>query len=278
MVYPAAMNTLNELPTLPEYHLIPLPSLLPPIPDKLLTLLLPITAYWGLSMFFHWIDTKDYFPQYRLHTPAEVARRNRVSRWEVIRDVVVQQVIQTAVGWLLGMTEPDDFYGKEEYDVAVWARRIRIAEGIIPELLALIGLDATKLGGNLFQAHPILAGALMGGRYPSVGKSDNFSNHSMWNTSRFTTWELMLASVIYWALVPAVQFSVAIIVVDTWQYFLHRAMHMNKWLYSTHFLIHLHSWRYTNHYHSYLSFKTSPAVCSVRIRSALQSLVRGLLT
>ena len=223
----------SNLPPLPEYHLTPLPPLLPPIPDKLLTLLLPLAAYWSLSMFFHWIDTKDYFPKYRLHTPAEVLKRNRVSRWEVVRDVLIQQVVQTAVGWLLGMTEPDDFFGKEKYDVAVWARRIRIAERSIPGLLATVGLDARAMAKNLGISHPILGGALQGGQYPSLEILSAAHNSSTKGTSGFVEWELMLASAIYWVLIPVLQFGVAIVVVDTWQYFLHRAMHMNKWLYST---------------------------------------------
>ena len=225
-------NTIEDLPPLPSYQLNSLPSLLPPIPDKLLTLLLPIAAYWGLSLLFHWIDTKDYFPQYRLHTPAEVAKRNRVSRWEVVRDVVVQQVIQTGVGWLLGMTEPDDFYGKEEYDVALWARRIRNAERAIPRMLAFVGLDATGLAKNLLPTHPTLAGTLLGGRYLSVSGMDAGSDAFSSVVPKFASWELMLASAIYWIAVPVLQFSIAIVVVDTWQYFLHRAMHMNKWMYS----------------------------------------------
>ena len=226
------MENFDELPPLPDYHLSPLPSLLPPIPDKLLTLLLPIAAYWGFSMFFHWIDIKDYFPQYRLHTPAEVAKRNRVSRWEVIRDVVLQQIIQTAVGWVLGMTEPDDFFGSEQYDVAVWARRIRVAQRAIPGLLALAGLDSTGLAKDLSPKHPLLAGVFLGGKYPVLSNIDALNDPSALGVPQFANWELVLASAIYWVLVPAAQFTIAILVVDTWQYFLHRAMHMNKWMYS----------------------------------------------
>lgn len=232
MLNSPTMDQFGELPPLPSFDLTPLPSLLPPIPDKLLTLLLPIVAYWGLSMFFHWIDTKDYFPQYRLHTPAEVAKRNRVSRWEVVRDVVIQQVVQTAVGWVLGMTEPDDFFGKEEYDVSVWARRIRIAERAIPGLLATIGLDAIGLAKNLTPSHQMLAGALMGGQYPSTDSLKGLEMSSQPTALGFAAWELNLAWALYWVLVPMLQFGVAVLVVDTWQYFLHRAMHMNKWLYS----------------------------------------------
>ncbi len=147
--------------------------------------------------------------------------------------MLIQQVVQTAVGWVLGMTEPDDFFGKEQYDVAVWARRIRIVERSIPGLLATVGLDAKGLAKNLGASHPMLAGALRGGRYTSLESMGAVDSASKMGTSGFAGWELMLASAIYWVLVPALQFGLAIVVVDTWQYFLHRAMHMNKWLYST---------------------------------------------
>ena len=264
------MEHSNELPPLPSYQLTPLPSLLPPIPDKLLTLLLPIVAYWGLSMFFHWIDTNDYFPQYRLHTPAEVAKRNRVSRWEVVRDVIIQQVVQTAVGWVLGMTEPDDCFGKEEYDIAVWARRIRVAERAIPGLLAIIGLDTTGLAKNISPSHPMLAGVLMGGQYSSIDLKAT-GTRSQPTASGFAGWELNLAWAIYWVLVPILQFGVAILVVDTWQYFLHRAMHMNKWLYSRYFHTSAQfCLLLADSQNSHLPFPTPSIVCALCIRSALQ--------
>jgi sphinganine C4-monooxygenase len=218
-----------DLPPLPEYTLTPLPFLVAPIPDKLLTLLLPIAAYWILSMIFHWIDVKDYFAKYRLHTPAEVLKRNHVSRWEVIRDVVIQQVIQTGVGWVLGMTEPDDFYGKEDYDVAVWARRVRLAQKAIPGLLSLVSVDATGLASNIKASHPIIAGAISGGLYPTLTQAIEGVDFAV---PAFASWEIVAAKALYWYIIPAIQFGVAIFVVDTWQYFLHRAMHMNKWLYS----------------------------------------------
>ena len=219
----------KALPPLPEYALSPLPDLLPPIPDKLLTLLLPIVVYWGLSMFFHWIDVNDYFAKYRLHTPAEVLKRNHVSRWEVVRDVVIQQIVQTAVGWLLGMTEPDDVFGKEEYDVAVWAQRIRRAQGLLPPVLAILSVNADGLAKDLRTSYPTLAGLVAGGVYPEVSI---ISHEKVSSVSSFRPWELLFANAIYWCIIPGLQFVVAIVIVDTWQYFLHRAMHMNKWLYS----------------------------------------------
>ena len=228
----AAHTSVYDLPPLPEYHLTPLPPLISPIPDKLFTLLLPIVAYWGLSMLFHWIDVKDYFSKYRLHTPAEVRKRNHVSRWEVVRDVVIQQFVQTVVGTLLGMTEPDDFFGKEEYDVAVWARRIRIVQRAMPGLLSLISINAKGLAESIAESHPIVAGAISGGLYPSLTQTVKFGDGHESTMPAFAPWEIVAANAMYWYIVPAIQFGLAIFIVDTWQYFLHRAMHMNKWLYS----------------------------------------------
>ncbi|KAI9817515.1 MAG: hypothetical protein M1827_001125 [Pycnora praestabilis] len=226
-------STSFELPPLPHYALTPLPSLVPLIPDKLFTLLLPIAAYWILSLFFHWIDTKDYFSQYRLHTPAEVLKRNHVSRYEVVRDVVIQQVIQTVVGTLLGMTEPDDFFGKEEYDIAVWASRIRIAQRSIPRLLSFVGVNSAGVAKSLISSHLTMASVFAGGQYPWLTQTISNAGGEALIAPAFASWEMLAAKALYWYLIPAVQFALAIFVEDTWQYFLHRAMHMNKWLYTT---------------------------------------------
>jgi sphinganine C4-monooxygenase len=45
-----------------------------------------------------------------------------------------------------------------------------------------------------------------------------------------------LAYLVYWYFIPAAQLFLAMVVLDTWQYFLHRAMHINKFLFK-----HLHS-------------------------------------
>lgn len=223
----------SDLPPLPSYNLTPLPPLIAPIPDKLLTLLLPIAAYWLLSLFFHFIDVYDYFPNYRLHTPAEVLKRNRVSRKDVIRDVVIQQIIQTVIGLLLGLTEPDDVVGKEGHDVVLWAQRIRLAQRFLPRILAVIGVDATMLAKSLAASAPMLAGAIAGGFYPSQLQGTSLGSGTEAIVPGFAHWEMVAAKVAYWFLVPAFQFTIAVLFVDTWQYFLHRAMHMNQWLYRT---------------------------------------------
>ena len=220
----------SNLPPLPLYTLKPLPPLIAHIPDKVLLLLLPIAAYWIFSLFFHYIDTHDYLSQYRLHTPAEVLKRNRVSRRDVVRDVIIQQVVQTMTGFVISMTEPDDFQGAEMYDITVWAQRIRVAQRAIPRLLSAIGIDSVSLAQQL-GSYPQVAVALSGGQYPSLWKDMSLSSSEEILMPAFAGWELSIAKALYWFLVPAVQFSLAIVVVDTWQYFLHRAMHMNQWLY-----------------------------------------------
>ena len=221
-----------DLLPLPAYTIRPLPPLIQGFPDEYLTLALPILAYWVTSLLFHLVDTYDLFPQYRLHTPAEVLKRNHVSRWDVFRDVVVQQVLQTFFGLALALIDGTPTCGREEYDVAVWARRLRIVQGAIPTVLGLVGVDAVGLAKNLQGSHAMLAGALSGGIYPDLTQMTLLSGQTT-AAPAFAHWELLAAKSIYHLIVPFFQFVLAICIVDTWQYFLHRAMHMNKYLYTT---------------------------------------------
>lgn len=224
-------TALNGLPPLPTYTLTPRAPLLPPISDNILALLLPIIAYWGLSMVYHVIDEYDLFPQYRLHTPAEVLKRNHVTRWQVVRDVIIQQVVQTIVGYSVSYFDPIECTGKEDYDVAVWAQRLRVVQRGLPSALALVGVDSLGLAKKLaLNGHTMFAGVLAGGVYPGVTQtivSDGIETLA----PAFTEWELAAASFIYWYFVPFLQFVWGVSVVDTWQYFWHRAMHLNRWLY-----------------------------------------------
>lgn len=229
MSAPINSSAMYDLPPLPAYTLKPVEPLVAFIPDFYLSLILPIAAYWVLSMVFHIIDIYDIWPQYRLHTPAEILKRNHVSRYEVARDVIIQQVIQTATASLLALTEDPDMNGREEYDIAQWATRLRIAQRALPKLLGLMGFNAAAISKNVSVSHPMIAGALAGGYYPLTMGLDAAGGAAV---PAFASWELIVAKAMYWYMVPIFQFALAIIIVDTWQYFLHRAMHMNKWLYS----------------------------------------------
>merc|ERR1712093_537834 len=226
----ANASAMNDLPPLPAYTLSPVPPLISWMPDFYLCLVVPVAVYWIVSMFFHLIDVYDVWPQYRLHTPAEILKRSHVSRYEVARDVIIQQIIQTVVGALMGLTEPEDLVGKEEYDIACWATRLRIAQRALPQLLGLIGLNAAAISKNMSGTHPVLAGVLAGGRYPSLSVGLDVVSGAQ--VATFASWEMTAARALYWYIVPAMQFFLAIVIVDTWQYFLHRAMHVNKWLYT----------------------------------------------
>lgn len=221
-----------DLPRLPTYNLTPRPPLVSPIPDNILALILPVIAYWSVSMIFHYFDVNDLFPQYRLHTPAELLKRNHVPRYEVVRDVVLQHIIQTLAGLVVAYFDSVEYIGKEDYDIAVWARRIRIAEKALPRMLALVGIDALGLAKKLsHNGFTILGGALAGGYYPGAVQKVMLESGAEVVAPAFTSWELAVASFIYWYFIPALQFIWGILVVDTWQYVLHRAMHMNPWLY-----------------------------------------------
>jgi len=206
------------MPPLPDYTLTERPSLISGVPDYVVQLTLPVIAYWVVSLFFHVLDECDLFPQYRLHTPAEILKRNKVSRYEVVRDVVLQQIIQTVFGVGLAYFDPPEMIGREDYDVAVWASRLRTVQSYVPAVLQTLGIDSFQLASNLNKSFPVAASVVAGGIY---------------DTTTFSVWELQAAKAIYWVLVPLVQFTVAVCIVDTWQYFLHRAMHMNKYLYTT---------------------------------------------
>jgi sphinganine C4-monooxygenase len=188
-------------------------------------------GYWVASGFFHLIDVFDLFPQYRLHTPAEVLKRNHVSRWEVFRDVIIQQIIQTIFGLLMNHFDEEPTYGKDDYNVAWYAQKIRIAQRAIPFCLATIGIDAAGLSSKASALHPMLASALAGGRYNLLQTATIAGQETL--VPAFASWELTIAKAIYWYGVPALQFVFGVMAVDTWEYFLHRAMHLNKWLYGT---------------------------------------------
>ena len=219
-----------DLPPLPAYTLQPKPDLIPGISDQWVLVLAPVVVYWVVSLFFHAADVYDIWPQYRLHTPEEILKRNHATRYEVARDVIIQQIIQSITGYLLSYGEPVQMSGKDDYDVAVWAQRIRLAQRGLPALLGLIGLNAATISKNMLASHPLLAGALAGGHYPGLVAELGGSNGLM--VPAFAAWELLVAKAIYWLLIPGLQMFAAIVMLDTWEYFIHRLMHMNKWLYS----------------------------------------------
>lgn len=87
----------------------PSPSLLPTLSDPLLAVLAPVPAYWLTAAFFYLLDLSNapWLLRHRIHDSAEVASRNRASRLEVFRAVVLQQVLQTALAVLWVSESPE---------------------------------------------------------------------------------------------------------------------------------------------------------------------------
>lgn len=195
------------------YTLKPVPPLLPFISDAHLLLLLPIVAYWAYGLLFYWIDQHDYLPQYRLHTPAEFLKRNRVPVSEVVTYVLKYQLLTTVIGVLL--SGDADTYGMEEHHVAIWASRVNALGSLVPTaIFAYLG-DGAK---PFFQ--------------PRTLKAELYPGEAI------TSWQLSFGSYIYYYLVPTLQFATAIFFADTWQYFYHRLVHISPWLYTNFHSVH----------------------------------------
>ncbi|KAI5777921.1 fatty acid hydroxylase superfamily-domain-containing protein [Geopyxis carbonaria] len=208
--------------TLPT--LTPLPPVLPPIPDSILLLALPILTYWILSLFWHYLDTNDLLPQYRLHTPEEVLKRNHVTRREVVREVIVQQIIQTIVGGTLSLFEGVNMTGMEQGEILALYSKFLAAERWGIGALALGGIDGAGLEKKAVEGVVALGGGkLLASALAMIGLP----------TGDEANWKLSLVELAYWYIIPALRMWVAIFVLDTWQYFLHRLMHEVKWLYKT---------------------------------------------
>jgi sphinganine C4-monooxygenase len=263
----SANATSYDLPPLPAYTLRPLPPLYSWISDAAITAALPVIGYWLVSLTFHLIDVYDLFPQYRLHTPAEVLKRNHVSRYEVLRDVIFQQVIQVIFSLGLAVFDEEPTTGKADYDVAWYAQKIRLAQRAVPYALSTIGLDPVGLATKLAESQPTLSAVVLGGRYPELLQTAAVAGQQTL-VPAFASWELSFASFVYWFAIPAFQFSAAIVIIDAWEYMLHRAMHMNKWLYGESHSLHDIT-RFTNR-SSYVPLAPSPSLCPVRLRRSLQ--------
>jgi sphinganine C4-monooxygenase len=212
----------------PEPLLSPLPSLVPSIPDSIVLMILPIAVYWLLSLFFHFLDVYDLLSGYRLHTPEEVLKRNHVTRREVVQDVIVQQIIQSIVGLAISFTEAEEMVGGEWWEVmSLYSKFVSAERWVLRGLASTVGVDGVRL------EEKVIAGITAVGGDKVLAASLRLLGLDGAGTSpEMIDWRYKLVEVAYWYLLPAARFWVAIFILDTWQYFLHRLMHEVKWLYS----------------------------------------------
>ena len=162
--------------------------------DLHLLLILPTVAYWTYGLLFFWIECNGYLAKYRLHTPTEVLKRNRVPMSEVIYSILFYQLITTLLGlWLVRGAAPDT-YGSEEFDVSSWATRIHSLRNSFKYLV------------------PFLSNTSRAGFFGTIALEEEswMQTHS--------SWERALAWIIYHYGIPMLRFSAAIFVADTWQY------------------------------------------------------------
>ncbi|KAG0648066.1 putative fatty acid hydroxylase [Hyphodiscus hymeniophilus] len=213
----------------PLYNLTARAPLFPWISDFHLSLLLPVSAYWVLSATYHIISAFDFFSQYRLHSPAEFKIRNRPTVAEVLRSVILQQIIQTGWGLVLGHTVlgTQEMVGTEDYDIAMWAiwtQRLACGLRLILEGVGMImgvNVNEWKYGfHSSFITYQLVI------TFFSLAFSSDESQDK-----HLAEWEMLAGRAMYFVVIPAFRFAIAIFLSDTWQYFWHRAMHSNRWLF-----------------------------------------------
>ncbi|KAL6720318.1 Sphingolipid C4-hydroxylase sur2 [Lecanora helva] len=197
----------------------PPPSpLLPFLSDEHLLLLLPTAAYWAYGLLFHWIDTRGHLARYKLHTPAEISKRNKVPMYKVICNTLFYQFVTTLLGfWMLRGSRPEP-QGNAGLEIARWTlwfahlRKVLNVSGWVVWLdakmdLQLLGFSDHQLGiGNYVNVVPML--------------------------------NVTAAKTMYYFLVPLAQFAFTIFIADTWQYFTHRLVHTNQYLYTNFHSVH----------------------------------------
>jgi sphinganine C4-monooxygenase len=208
-----AMNTTHLDSPRPAISILeqnPHTPLLPFISDAHLLLLLPTAAYWAYGLLFHWIDQRGYLARYKLHTPAEILKRNKVPMFKVISSILFYQSVVTLLGfWMLRGSKPDP-QGNGGRDIALWALWLSQFRKF------------SSLSGWAFWRNARIESQFSVYSGSDTEKGDIFAISML---------ELIAAKSIYYFLVPLAQFTLAVFVADTWQYFTHRIVHTNQYLY-----------------------------------------------
>ena len=162
--------------------------------DEILSLLVFPFCFWVFSFVFMTFEWTGVLQQYRLRTPAEAEKLNKVAPWDCVMNVLGNQALEFLAGLLSHhLLSPGPFVG-------IWSASPRwIALGLLRSL-EMAGLNVGKLAIKIPVEPRHLEDRL-------VAFSSTF-------------------------VIPVVQLLVALFVADTWQYFAHRFFHTNKFLYS----------------------------------------------
>ncbi|KAL8664071.1 MAG: hypothetical protein Q9202_003363 [Teloschistes flavicans] len=226
-------------------------SLFPFLADHHLPYLVPAVFYWAIGKFitqncghlehgklssagtgfvFHLINTRGLLSKYKLHTSAEDLTKNRASRRDVIKFALIQQAAQCILGYLTA--DDTERFLSPEYAVILWAQRLRNVQMVSSQwthyaantvLWIIYGPDFSE---PTFRKSIVEAPL----KYLVGSATWSFVDPSH-DPVPFSAMEMSIAKTMYWILHPLFQFVFAMVLADTFQYFTHRAFHVNKWLY-----------------------------------------------
>lgn len=119
--------------------------------DKYMSLAIPVAVYWATSLFFYALDVlrPAWSEKFRIHEPAEIARRNRVSVARVVGMVLSQHAVQTLLGILVLVDTPHTPTRRLDAD-PVWDV-LRIADWLHAATHARVDADrATRIALALY--------------------------------------------------------------------------------------------------------------------------------
>ncbi|KAM7514641.1 hypothetical protein LguiA_004224 [Lonicera macranthoides] len=184
------------------------------VSDEAMGTFAPIIVYWLYAGFYQILPPLD---NYRLHTRKEEDEKNSVPLSAVVRGVLLQQLVQATIaqalfvdfskcrGQWIGASRTDSPRRRQKG----WIKIIHN-----DELLLLVEKDSE--------------GTLCNQALPHFISCQRLKLTSKPNSSGITSQPSLY--------IQLIQIIVAMVVMDTWQYFVHRYMHQNKFLYR-----HIHS-------------------------------------
>ncbi|KAL8826458.1 MAG: hypothetical protein Q9170_007391 [Blastenia crenularia] len=201
----------------PTCALKPQEPLLPFVTDNVLAIILPTIIYFIASGFFHILDVYNLFSNHRIHPSEDELKRNHVTRGECLKGVLRYHMMQISIGLLLNIGSTPPMTGDEvcrTHQLALTIQNIR--SNILPLILNTIGINAKQLSLATQGTSTTLA---------------NILDHPLSSPTHPSPSSLFLANLTSNILIPLAQFTIALLVVDTWIYFTHRLCHVNKTLY-----------------------------------------------
>ena len=91
----------SYLATVHPWYYNPNPQLSSVMSDFWLSLLAPVIAHWLTCAFFEILDRGNWkwLRKYKIHESSEVTSRNKVTKSHVLVAVIVQHIIQVALGY-----------------------------------------------------------------------------------------------------------------------------------------------------------------------------------